>query len=321
MISRVADHCFWFGRYLERAESTARLLAATLSLSLDGEAPAQLSWRPLLVVAGEEPTFLARHGGDPARAWSDGERIQRFMTWDEANPVSLRTSIGSARWNAQAIRDVVSLEAWETVNELHLWLRGGAATTEWTGNRDGFYRHVRRATQLTLGLLRSTMLHDEPLNFIWLGVLLERVGQTARTLDVHHHAFTELADDAGGRHEVIETTLWLGLLRALSGTEPFMRRVHGRIRAEAVASFLLDERLFPRSIAYGVRAAHERLATLVAEPPAQGPGTAALARLRTLDGALAAPRHGDDAVHATLTHVIAEIDAVGVAIGAELLGG
>ncbi|MES1206421.1 MAG: alpha-E domain-containing protein, partial [Pseudomonadota bacterium] len=23
MISRVADHCFWLGRYIERAESTA----------------------------------------------------------------------------------------------------------------------------------------------------------------------------------------------------------------------------------------------------------------------------------------------------------
>ena len=29
VISRVADHCFWFGRYLERAESTARMLQAT----------------------------------------------------------------------------------------------------------------------------------------------------------------------------------------------------------------------------------------------------------------------------------------------------
>ena len=28
MISRAADHCFWFGRYVERAESTSRLLAA-----------------------------------------------------------------------------------------------------------------------------------------------------------------------------------------------------------------------------------------------------------------------------------------------------
>jgi len=35
MISRVADHCFWFGRYIERAEATARMLAASVSLSLD----------------------------------------------------------------------------------------------------------------------------------------------------------------------------------------------------------------------------------------------------------------------------------------------
>ena len=37
MISRVADHCFWFGRYLERAESTARLLQVTSGLSLDSD--------------------------------------------------------------------------------------------------------------------------------------------------------------------------------------------------------------------------------------------------------------------------------------------
>ena len=76
-----------------------------------------------------------------------------------------------------------------------------------------FYRHVRRATQLILGLLRSTMLHDEPLDFLWLGVLLERVSQTARMLDVHHHAFTNGRAPGG---EIVETSLWLSLLRALS---------------------------------------------------------------------------------------------------------
>ena len=39
VISRVADHCFWFGRYLERAESTARLLQVTRTLALDAELP------------------------------------------------------------------------------------------------------------------------------------------------------------------------------------------------------------------------------------------------------------------------------------------
>ena len=44
---------------------------------------------------------------------------------------------------------------------------------------------------LALGAVRSTMLHDEPLDFIWLGVLLERVSQTARILDVHYHTVAQ----------------------------------------------------------------------------------------------------------------------------------
>jgi len=62
-------------------------------------------------------------------------------------------------------------------NELHLWMRGDLAPASYGQHREAFYQHVRRATQLTLGLLRSTMLHDEPLDFVWLGVLLERVNQ------------------------------------------------------------------------------------------------------------------------------------------------
>ena len=55
------------------------------------------------------------------------------------------------------------------------------------------------------------MLHDEPLDFIWLGVLLERVGQTARMLDVHHH----IHERCRGARSRVETALWLSLLRAL----------------------------------------------------------------------------------------------------------
>ena len=181
MISRVADHCFWFGRYVERAESTARLLATTHNLALDAELDPEACWRPVVVVAGEEE----RYGG----AYGDGDRVESFLCWDEDNGVSIRRSVAGARWNARSIREVVSLEAWETINELHLWLGSEAARAQWAGHRHDFYRQVRSSTQLCLGLLRSTMLHDTVLDFMWLGVLLERVGQTARLLDVHHHAF------------------------------------------------------------------------------------------------------------------------------------
>ena len=148
MISRVADHCFWFGRYVERAESTARMLAATVSLALDAELPASQVWRPVVVVSGEEGAFRTRaaDGKDDHSAWGDAEVVQRFMVWDEDNGVSLARSMSGARWNARSIREVLSLEAWETVNELHLWFASAGAHAQYAQHRDGFYQYIRRST-------------------------------------------------------------------------------------------------------------------------------------------------------------------------------
>ena len=57
LISRVADHCFWFGRYLERAESGSRTLAATRETMLGAERAASFSWLPMIIVAGEQQRF------------------------------------------------------------------------------------------------------------------------------------------------------------------------------------------------------------------------------------------------------------------------
>lgn len=325
MISRVADHCFWFGRYVERAEATSRMLAASVSLALDAELPAAQVWRPVVVVSGEEARFRDKHAGgdDDGPAWGDAELVQRFLVWDEDNATSIVRSIQGARWNARSIREVLSLEAWETVNELHLWIRGDAAQAMHAHQREAFYQHVRRGTQLTLGLLRSTMLHDEPLDFIWLGVLLERVSQTARMLDVHHHAFTlavggtQRAGDA-----VVETALWLSLLRALSGSEAYLKRAAGRVSSEGVARFLVSEPAFPRSIAYCVHSAYDRLCDIRPPDRHELPGGASLERLRVLDRWVAArtsePISGP-AIHELLTHVVDEVHEICSMLGNELL--
>jgi len=315
MISRVADHCFWFGRYVERAEATARMLAASASLALDAELPAAQVWRPVVVVSGEEQEFVENHGDS---AWADGEAVQRFMVWNEDNGVALARSVVGARVNARSIREVLSGEAWEAVNELHLWIASESAATLYAQHRDGFYQQVRRSTQLTLGLLRSTMLHDEPLDFVWLGVLLERVSQTARMLDVHHHAFTHIDD----KSEIVETALWLSLLRALSGSEAFLKRSAGRISSEAVARFLLSETQFPRSIAYCVHSAHDRLCAIRPPERHELPGGISLERLRVLDAWVEARRIeplAGSGVHDLLTHVVDEVHAICDSLGKELL--
>ena len=303
MISRVADHCFWLGRYIERAESTARLLQVTRTLAFDAELPAVSCWRPLVIVSGQYPEFAARLGAD---ATGNGEVAQRYMTWAPENPTSMRCSVRAAREGARSIREVLGHDIWEATNLLFLWFMGEAAATEYLQDRDEFYRHVRRSTQLCLGLVRSTMLHDEPMDFLWLGVLLERVGQTARTLDMHFHIRGAAEKQA---QPLLQNALSLSLLRACSGFEAYMRKQQGRVSGETVSAFLLFDERFPRSLRYCLRTA---LALIKRLPSARSGGIlAARKRLDALDRWLDDQEKAGAPVseHALLTKVVDEIAA------------
>lgn len=314
MIARVADHCFWLGRYIERAESTARHLHVTDTLALDAELPPGRVWPPLVIVSGQEQDFVERFGRE---ALGVEEQVQHYLARDPENGVSLRCSIAAARENARSIRDVVSLEVWQIVNELHLFFLSSEADAMYQTDKDALYLRVRQSTQLALGLLRSTMLHDTPLDFIWLGVLLERLGQTARLLDVEHHAMNA----NHGQHPVLDTALWLSLLRACSGFEPFMKRNQGRVTGAAVAAFLVLEPSFPRSVRYCTTSARERLATICNND--ELPGRSALTRLQALEAwllELPADSLTGERVHEVLTHVVREGDAVSADVSDELWG-
>ncbi len=308
MISRVADHCMWMGRYLERAESTSRLLQATRGLVLDTELSPEECWRPLLVAAGEEPAFLKAFG---EKATADAETVERYMTWSEPNLSSLVNSVRGARENTRSVREVVSLDAWESINELYLWLQSDAAREDYAVHRYGFHRRVGASIQLTLGLLRSTMLHDTPLDFIWLGVMLERAGQTARLLDVHHRP------GRPQRHQVVEMSVWVSLLRAVSAMEPFLQRYRGKVSSQDAAAFLMLDVSLPRSLRYCVRASLEKLRRV--RPP-EAPSVARLAALDSWLQTLQPNTLEPAIVHEYLTRVVDEISAVCSAVGDELFG-
>lgn len=319
MISRVAAHCFWFGRYLERAESVARAMTATDHLTLDGTLRPRQCWQPLLIVCGEDGSFNRRFGADMS---DDGDVVQEYMTWDEQNPNSLRCIVDAARENARSIREVLPLEVWESCNELYLWLGGDVVRAEFAGGRFDFYRKIRRQTQLMLGLMRGSMLHDMPLDFLWLGVMLERLGQTARLLDMHHHLSQSLTPAQA--HSEIETALWLSLMQACSAYEPFLRRFQGRVTAEAAASFLILESRFPRSIRYCAHVCYDRLCDIRSPTERDLPGQLSLDRMQALDEWVAQLRPAQldaGSVHSLLTHVVNEAAAVGELISREFLGG
>ena len=85
MLSRTADHLFWMARYMERAESTARILDVTYRLSLlpqNGE-DVKAMWDGLLKIMELQDAFLARH---PVFST---EAVLEFMIFDRDNPGSI----------------------------------------------------------------------------------------------------------------------------------------------------------------------------------------------------------------------------------------
>lgn len=301
--------CFWFGRYIDRAESSARLLQATRSLVFDADIPVTHCWQPLVIVSGEEAPFVELHGRE---ALGNGELVQEYMTWSRENLVSLASSVRGARECARAIRDQLSLELWEEINELYLFLGRETTETLYWENREDFYRSVRRSTQLILGLVRSTMLHGDAMRFLWLGVMMERTAQTARILDMHHHTMMREA-----AHDIVRMALWMSLLRACSGAEGFMKKHQGRVSAQSMVEFVLFETTFPRSLQYCLKAAADQLSRIWSDS-----SHTSRARLASLIAWLESQRGEFDIgqIHPVLTYVVDESAAICSKLSEEIQG-
>lgn len=313
MISRVAENCFWLHRYMERVENTARMLRVNVSYLLDAPAPLSARWRPILIVAGEEARFREYIGSD---SLDDGRTAQEYLVWDARCPVSVVNSLQQARENAHTIRETISLEAWTAVNAFWLWFRGGQGRRLFNQDADAFYERVRDSVHQFIGVCHDTMLHDEPFDFMHLGMLLERAGQTARILDIKYH---NLGPTLGDAETPAEAAQWLAILRSCSGSEPFFKRGAFAPTGAAVAEFLLLEPQFPRSVLYCLSRAWHFLQR-IRSAGRQGIGDQSARVLeslvrhlrgRTIDKLLKA------GIHAELTYVVSRITELCEAVRAD----
>ena len=286
MISRVADSCFWLTRHLERLDTLARLLDVNHAFQLDLDLPQAERWRPLVVVAGQEADFRTRIGDGRI---DDGETVQRYLAWDAENVSSLFASVRGARENARTIRECMSVETWEVVNDLWIWIRSRTAQTLYAKSRSAFYAHLMRQCQLFHGISHSAMLHEEPFVFMKLGRAVERVGQTARILDVKHHS---LGDKSSEQESTADAAQWLAILRSCCAFDPFFQRPANTLSGPAVLSFLLFDRAFPHSVLHGLDQTRELLQMCVQDVQRIGVH-AALTRIVDRTTALCTAIHED----------------------------
>jgi uncharacterized alpha-E superfamily protein len=307
MISRVAEHCFWLARYLERAENTARILEVNQTLLLDFHVPVEQQWRPLLIISG-----IHDYPNEPT-----AEHIQAYMTWDADNPFSIVSILYWARENARIIREVISAEMWERINFYYLWIRSPAARDVYDTNRHEFYAQVRRVNQLVHGIADTTMSQGEAWEFFKLGTFLERACQTARIMDVKYHMLLPQVEDVG---TPVDNAHWVAILMSCSGYEPFHKKARPSLidPGAAVADFLIFDDQFPRSIRWCLRETQSAAAAAAGRPDGVGPNEAER-KIAALIAHLDSRTIADvirDGMHETLTHVVDSVHRIGEAIHA-----
>ena len=265
MLSRDADACFWIGRYIERAEATARMIDVHYHFGLElpsiGET---LSWSSILSISGGEEAFHARYGVEDERS------ILRYFIFDEANSDSIYSSIRSARECARAIREQLSSEMWESLNATFLEMRSWTLERVLEVSPHEFFQRIKNASHLFQGILNRTLMMGESRDFLDAGRFLERGGQTARILDVKYHVLLPKLTKSDAAIESVDIEAqpalpepdsvggpvdvhgWISVLKSVGAFEAYRKTYQRGVTPANVASFLILNNQFPASVRHCV---------------------------------------------------------------------
>lgn len=239
MLSRIAESLFWIGRYVERADDTARILDVQTQLMLeDPGVVVPTSCRAVLSIMGAEP---------PDGAELDINRLIDLLAYDATSPESIAACIQAARESARRARETLSEPLWEAINTTY---RAVGSNSLRSMRPARALRWVRDQAALINGTADATMTRDETWQFLKLGRTLERADMTARLL-----ASAALSPGHA----------WTTTLRACGAHEAFLRARRGVEIDREVVEFLLLDRLFPGSVVYSITSAERCLSNLESE--------------------------------------------------------
>ena len=312
--SRAAESLFWLGRYVERAENAVRLTRLALESLHDGGPPVQRLLGDLARFHG-----LVGHAvPGPDRAPRVFERALLRGLAADSDTTGAYSSLRSLRQCAQSLRERLSSEHWQMLNEVLDPLdrqESDARAAEEPPGLDATRADMlgvlgRIATQLSAitGAQTDRMIRDDGWRLLSVGRQLERL----HTLS---HALAQ-----GFEQQVHETDDGFLLLLALfDSVITYRARFQGRREALPLLHLLVVDTDNPRSLAWVARTLRDRLRKLSRHDTAWSDSVSAglsmpedwpLARLAQAD---ARGRHADliQALHACSAACRSLSDAIG----------
>jgi uncharacterized alpha-E superfamily protein len=239
LLSSVAERVYWFARYVERVENTARMILVNNNLLLDMPRNSTLGWEPIVSITGIPEKFYERHKEATER------NVMSFIIMDSNNPSCMLCSIKHARENLRTSRAIFPRAVWETLNDLYNYTKENKSAVLTRRSRYEFLSHVIDSCHLISGKLSASMSHDQIYEFVRLGKNIERADMTTRVIDVRAENLLPKNDEELKPFDDIQ---WKSVLDSLAGYQMYRRYVHVRVRGVEVLRFLLQDSHFPRAI-------------------------------------------------------------------------
>ena len=244
LLSRVAERIYWAARYLQRAESTARIVNVYTNLLMDLPKDINISWYNLITLNSAELEFDKRYKN------RDERNVVKFNIADSSNVNSMAECLHNVRENLRTTRDVMPQNAWELINELTAFVDGSVNEGGLNrGKRHEFLSTVIDQCQMIQGYMASTLSHDEVWEMWRIGRDLERADMTTRILDAGANILKDQEYDDISQLPIV---VWGNVLRSSSADHAYRHSVSASVVGKEVAKFLLTSSSFPRSVSYCV---------------------------------------------------------------------
>jgi len=239
MLSRAASSLFWMARYLERAESQARLLDVSLTMALidvPEDREEQLSV-PLLVTGSKEKF-------DELYGEITPQNVIDFLLLDDRHPNSVYNIFASARDNALQVRGNLSADVWDSINLSWIELKELRETGVTESSASQVFDWTRARSHIFRGAAYGTLLRTDSFHFLRLGTFIERADTTARVLDIRHKMASK-SEEGQATQSFFE---WTALLHSLAAFEAYQQIYGHNILPMNVAELLILELDVPRSL-------------------------------------------------------------------------
>lgn len=315
MLSRTADNLYWIARYMERAETMARLLQVGERMSLlpnAGGGGFRNEWDSLLQASGTAEGFAKKYGEAVQR------NIESYVFFDHDNPSSIASCVVQARENARIVRTALTSQVWDALNTGFQELRqlerterselDITALAEWTTNKAAMIK----------GAIETTLLRNDGWDFLNLGYHLERADNTARLMDVKYYVLLPQIDYVGSGYDNYQ---WVTLLRALSVHRAFHWAYGGEVTARKIADFLILNRQCPRSLITCAGAIIDHLDRLVANYGRTTKAQDLARRMAEELGRIDAEAIFDEGLHEFLSRFVGDVAQLGRLVHESYLSG